>query len=125
MLKFVSKSKEIIVLSILSIQCEGAIHGRLVRESIRKRRKSKTLLHDLVTQFIFFPRNQVLPLSVSTGFCMLSSVSARAQGVRTRLLDWCESHGITLRFGCPLWGLGENGEVFLWAHHPPEPGMEE
>ena len=72
-----------------------------------------------------FPRNQVLPLSVSTGFCMLSSVSARAQGVRTRLLDWCESRGITLRFGCPLWGLGENGEVFLWAHHPPEPGMEE
>ena len=71
------------------------------------------------------PRDQVLPLSVTTGFCMLSTLGARAQGSRVRLLEWCEAHGITLRFGCPLWGLKENGEVFLWAHRPPEPGMEE
>ena len=72
-----------------------------------------------------FPRGRILPLSVNTRFCVLSSGSARAQGVQTRWLAWCETHGVSLTFACPLWGLGEDGEVFLWAHNPPEPGMEE
>ena len=72
-----------------------------------------------------FPRDHVLPLSINTQFCLLSSGSTRAQGVRTRLLAWCENRGVSLTFACPLWGLGEDGEVFLLAHNPPEPGMEE
>ena len=72
-----------------------------------------------------FPRNQALPLSVTTGFCLLSTRGARALGGRVRLLDWCNAHGFSLTFGCPIFGLLENGEVFLWAHRPPEPGMEE
>ena len=72
-----------------------------------------------------FPRNQALPLSVTTGFCFVSTLGTCAQGSRVRLLEWCNAHGFTLRFGCPIYGLMENGEVFLWANRPPEPGMEE
>ena len=71
------------------------------------------------------PRNQALPLSVTTGFCLLSTLGTRARGARVRLLNWCNAHGFTLTFGCPIYGLMENGEVFLWADRPPEPGMEE
>ena len=71
------------------------------------------------------PRNQALPLSVTTGFCLLSTHGARAKGGRVRLINWCNAQGFSLTFGCPLFGLLENGEVFLRAPCPPEPGMEE
>ena len=69
--------------------------------------------------------DQVIPLSITTGFCVLSTCGARAVGGRVRLINWCEAQGFSLTFGCPLFGLLENGEVFLRAHRPPEPGMEE
>ena len=72
-----------------------------------------------------FPRNQALPLSITTGFCLLSTRGARAKGGRVRLVNWCNARGFSLTFGCPIFGLLEDGEVFLWANRPPEPGMEE
>ena len=71
------------------------------------------------------PNDQAVPLSITTGFCVLSTCGARAVGGRVRLINWCDAQGFSLTFGCPLFGLLENGEVFLRAHRPPEPGMEE
>ena len=68
---------------------------------------------------------QIIPWSVTTGFCLLSTRGARAKGGRVRLLNWCNAHDFSLTFGCPIFGLLEDGEVFLWANRPPEPGMEE
>ena len=71
------------------------------------------------------PVEQLLPRSISTGFCVLSSRGARAFRGRVRLMDWCAAHGYSLSFGCSLFKLLDNGEVVLQAHAPPVPGMEE
>ena len=71
------------------------------------------------------PNDQAIPLSITTGFCVLSTCGARAVGGRVRLINWCNAHGFSLTFGCSLYGLLENGEVFLLANRPPAPGMEE
>ena len=68
---------------------------------------------------------QIILRSISMGFCLLSTRGARAKGGRVRLINWCNAHGFSLTFGCPIFGLLENGVVFLWADCPPEPGMEE
>ena len=71
------------------------------------------------------PIEQLLPRSISTGFCVLSSRGARAFRGRVRLMDWCASHGYSLSFGCPFFRLLGDGEVVLQAHAPPVPGLEE
>ena len=71
------------------------------------------------------PVEQILPRSISTGFCLLSSRGARATRGRVRLMDWCAAHGYSLSFGCSIYKLLDNGEVVLQAHAPPAPGMEE
>ena len=71
------------------------------------------------------PNEQLLPLPITTGFCVLSSCGARAAGGRVRLMNWCEAHGYSLSFGCSIYKLSDNGEVVLQAPAPPAPGMEE
>ena len=68
---------------------------------------------------------QIIPRSVTTGFCMLSTRGARARGGRVRLMNWCASQGYSLSFDCPFFRLLGDGEVALQVHAPPVPGLEE
>ena len=70
------------------------------------------------------PQDTVLPLSVRTDFCMLSSDSSRAQGLRGRIYSWCEAHGVSLFFACKFWERAEGLEVRL-RRQAPGPGLEE
>ena len=69
--------------------------------------------------------DQVIPLSITTGFCVLSTCGDRAVGGRVRLINWCNAKGFSLTFGCSIYELLDNGEVILRANRPPAPGMEE
>ena len=68
---------------------------------------------------------QIIPWSVTTGFCLLSTRGARARGGRVRLMNWCASQGYSLSFDCPFFRLLGDGEVALQVHAPPVPGLEE
>ena len=70
------------------------------------------------------PNEQILPLSITTGFCVLSTCGVRAVGGRVRLMNWCEANGYSISFGCSIYKLLDNGEVVLRAQLPPAPGME-
>ena len=71
-----------------------------------------------------YPRDPVLPLSISTSFCVLSSDSSCAQGIRGRIYSWCEARGVSLYFACTLWERAEGVDVRL-RRHAPGPGLEE
>ena len=64
------------------------------------------------------PREQVLPLSITTGFCVLSTCGDRAVGGRVRLINWGKANGFSISFGCSIYELLDNGEVVLRAHLP-------
>ena len=71
------------------------------------------------------PNEQFLPLSITTGFCVLSTCGARAVGGRLLLMNWCDANGYSLSFGCSIYKLLDNGEVVLRVYAPPAPGIEE